>query len=55
MKQILLSLVLLTAMIVTSCSPKIYGARPHKRDRNCGCELQQPVEQQQSDDVLAFL
>lgn len=24
--------------ILTSCSRKVIGATPHRRDRNCGCE-----------------
>lgn len=51
MKRTLVLLVLLLALVVTSCSPRIYGAKPHRRDRNCGCEVPQPVDSQ-SDDVL---
>lgn len=29
---------LLLALVLESCAPKIYGARPHRRDRHCGCE-----------------
>ncbi len=35
-KLILLTAVLL--LIASSCSPRINGATPHRRDRNCGCE-----------------
>lgn len=55
MKRTILLLLLLLAMVVTSCAPKIYGARPHRRDRNCGCERQQPVENYQSDICLTSL
>lgn len=24
--------------VSTSCARKVVGARPHRRDRNCGCE-----------------
>lgn len=54
MKRTVVFLLLLLALVVTACSPKIYGARPHKRDRNCGCELQQPMVNQQ-DDVFTSL
>ncbi|MCQ2291773.1 MAG: hypothetical protein MJZ39_01255 [Bacteroidales bacterium] len=31
------------AILLASCSPKINGATPHRRDRHCGCEnLSQP-------------
>ena len=55
MKRTILLLLLLLALVVSSCAPKIYGARPHRRDRNCGCELQKPMEAQQNDDVLTSI
>lgn len=55
MKRILVLIMLLLALVVTSCAPKIYGARPHRRDRNCGCELQQPVENRSCPDTLASM
>jgi hypothetical protein len=55
MKRTVLLLLLLLALVVTSCAPKIYGARPHRRDRNCGCELQQPVENRTCAETLASL
>ena len=30
--------ILLTTLVMESCAPKIQGARPHRRDRHCGCE-----------------
>ena len=53
MKRTILLLALLLALVVTSCAPRIYGAKPHRRDRNCGCEIQQSPACQQDDDVLA--
>lgn len=32
-----------TICVLTSCSPKINGATPHRRDRNCGCENLSPT------------
>ena len=54
MKRTMLLLVLL-ALVVTSCAPRIYGAKPHRRDRNCGCEIQQPTEARQCDEALTSL
>ncbi|MBO7445753.1 MAG: hypothetical protein J6T86_05025 [Bacteroidales bacterium] len=36
-KMIWLFVVLL--LLATSCSRKIVGSQPHRRDRNCGCEM----------------
>lgn len=36
-KNILLSIILIL-LVATSCSRRINGATPHRRDRNCGCE-----------------
>lgn len=44
MKRTILVIALLLAMVMTSCAPKIYGARPHRRDRNCGCEAPQKTD-----------
>ena len=55
MKRTILLFVLLLALVATSCSPKIYGARPHRRDRNCGCELPQPEENRTCTETLASL
>ena len=55
MKRTILLLILLLALAVTACAPRIYGAKPHRRDRNCGCELQKPMETQQCSDVLTSL
>lgn len=55
MKRTFLLLVILLALVVTSCAPKIYGARPHRRDRNCGCELQKPVENRSCTETLTSL
>lgn len=52
MKRTILLLVLLLALVVTSCAPRIYGAKPHRRDRNCGCEVLPPACSQPSDVVL---
>lgn len=41
-KMVVLVLGLLLAGTLASCAPRIYGARPHRRDRNCGCEYVQP-------------
>lgn len=30
--------ILLLVLVLDACAPKIYGARPHRRDRHCGCE-----------------
>lgn len=30
--------VVMGAWLLSSCAPRIYGARPHRRDRHCGCE-----------------
>lgn len=35
-KCLLIAAVLL--FLAAACSPKIIGARPHRKDRNCGCE-----------------
>lgn len=46
MKHSIRFFVIVTAVIITmvlvveSCAPRIYGARPHRRDRHCGCENQ---------------
>lgn len=37
------ALVLIVLLIGTSCSRKVVGARPHRRDRNCGCEWLAPA------------
>ncbi|MBO4482105.1 MAG: hypothetical protein J5719_06085 [Bacteroidales bacterium] len=37
------ALLLIVLLIGTSCSRKIVGARPHRRDRNCGCEWLAPA------------
>ena len=55
MKRTILLLILLLALAVTACAPRIYGAKPHRRDRNCGCEVPQPAGSQPCDDVLASL
>ncbi|MBQ4433066.1 MAG: hypothetical protein II894_02790 [Bacteroidales bacterium] len=39
----------LLAIMVSSCAPRIYGARPHRRDRNCGCEV--PAHIQKSENI----
>ncbi|MBQ3851513.1 MAG: hypothetical protein II751_05305 [Bacteroidales bacterium] len=36
-RTILLSIILIL-LVATSCSRRINGATPHRRDRNCGCE-----------------
>ncbi len=41
-KLVLLVMGLLLAGTLASCAPRIYGARPHRRDRHCGCEYVQP-------------
>ena len=40
MKKKLTLILIICAIICTtvSCSRKINGATPHRRDRNCGCE-----------------
>lgn len=38
MKQYFFLLLFLLLLVCESCAPKIYGRRPHRRDRNCGCE-----------------
>lgn len=38
MKRYYLLLLLLLLLLCEACAPKIYGRRPHRRDRNCGCE-----------------
>lgn len=39
----LIWLIGILAFVLASCSPKINGATPHRRDRHCGCEnLSQP-------------
>ena len=55
MKRILLLLALLSALVVTSCSHRIYGAKPHRRDRNCGCELQRPCDRPCQDDIADLI
>ena len=35
---LLLTGIFLTTLVMESCAPKIQGARPHRRDRHCGCE-----------------
>lgn len=30
--------ILLLALFMEACVPRIQGARPHRRDRHCGCE-----------------
>lgn len=38
-KQLLMySVVALLMIAMVSCAPKIYGARKHRKDKNCGCE-----------------
>lgn len=32
----------LLAVVINSCAPTIYGARKHRKDRNCGCENYSP-------------
>lgn len=34
--------ILFLSLLLTSCSPKIYGVRKHRKDRNCGCEYVTP-------------
>lgn len=34
------AVVIMLMLLVESCAPRIYGARPHRRDRHCGCENQ---------------
>lgn len=41
----LLFVLLFLSLVATSCSKKVVGARVHRRDRNCGCELVVPVSQ----------
>lgn len=41
--------ILFVSFVLSSCAPKIYGARRHRRDRHCGCEYVQP---QSSDNYL---
>lgn len=41
-------LLLLFSLVLTSCSRKIVGARVHRRDRNCGCELVVPESEQEN-------
>ncbi|MCQ2275632.1 MAG: hypothetical protein MJZ87_01600 [Bacteroidales bacterium] len=36
--SIILFASILTIMLLTSCSRRIIGATPHRRDRHCGCE-----------------
>ena len=36
-RTILLS-IFVVLLLATSCSRRINGATPHRRDRNCGCE-----------------
>ncbi len=40
---LLLWVSIVTSVLLTSCSPKIIGATPHRRDRNCGCENRRPT------------
>lgn len=35
---VILLMCLAAIMLLEACAPKIYGARRHRRDRNCGCE-----------------
>lgn len=35
---LLLGGALLLCLTMEACAPKVYGARPHRRDRHCGCE-----------------
>ncbi len=37
-------LFLVAVILFTSCSRNIYGQRQRRIDRNCGCELVQPSE-----------
>lgn len=37
-------LFLVVVILFTSCSRHIYGQRQRRIDRNCGCELIQPSE-----------
>ncbi len=40
-----LSVILILITALAGCQPKIYGARKHKKDRNCGCEIRYPSYQ----------
>ena len=55
MKKTLLLLALLLSLVVTSCSPRIYGAKPHRRDRNCGCEIQHPCDKTYQNDCTNLM
>ncbi|HNW68384.1 MAG TPA: hypothetical protein PKK66_06000 [Bacteroidales bacterium] len=50
----LIKLVVISGLIFSfvACQTKIYGARKHRKDRNCGCEMQCPTS---CDDNLTTL
>ncbi len=38
-KRMIIGILFCTILCVsTSCAKKVVGVRPHRRDRNCGCE-----------------
>ena len=39
-------------LLGTSCSRKIVGARPHRKERNCGCEY--PTTPAPADSLLTY-
>lgn len=52
-KQILKLVVIITLLgTVVSCQPTIYGARKHRKDRNCGCEMKHQLTT--DDDILTY-
>jgi hypothetical protein len=47
-----IGLLLVGALLLSSCQPKIYGQTRRKKDRKCGCEL---IKQPKTDDLYADL
>ncbi len=39
-------------LLGSSCAPKIIGARPHRKERNCGCEY--PANLTTADSLLTL-
>lgn len=39
-------------LLCSSCSRKIIGARPHRKERNCGCEY--PITPVPADSLLTY-
>lgn len=45
--------ILLLLFAMTACAPQIYGARKHRKDRNCGCEYNRPQKQYETCNIMA--